>query len=508
MKIALFGLGLLAFASASAMDSSSFDKANAVDTDVQPEWTSTINDLLFDSTFNGNGRKFYDFSDANGNVDKALRVLPATGGGYWLVGYHTSYQTGSARYIAIAKLKADGSFDSSYGDGGSITVATTMDSVVDVAKGLFDTLYFVGTRRSGGANTWDVGIDCIDNAGAHCDGFGTSGAQTYALNLGGDPANFDDRPTRIVWFSGQLYVVGETDVGSGTATDKAAFAINVNPSSGARNLSFGNVTAHPGVFLHNPNYYDPTSGAKGRDVALDVLAYSPSAFAIRLVLVGETQHAAIGGEDTDGFVLSVNGVTGQVDNFINRGIFADLGNKHKDRLVRVTRRHNGGFAVAGEAEDDSADQTQLLLAAFKADGSYDSAFGTRHALVISGYNSPYGLAERADTRDLVVGINIDDSFGDGHRMQGVVQIGRNGDATVLNAFNDLDFPAASTAAKHSSGNDLSLDGSNRVVVAGYRCWQTVVVGTDTVCGDTDMTAGRFVANDTIFADAFGGGSSD
>jgi hypothetical protein len=29
-----------------------------------------------------------------------------------------------------------------------------------------------------------------------------------------------------------------------------------------------------------------------------------------------------------------------------------------------------------------------------------------------------------------------------------------------------------------------------------------------VCNDEDMTAGRFIANDTIFADAFGGSSSD
>lgn len=507
MKTALLALGLLACVSASATN---VDKDHAPTTvlgdGLEPLGTLAISDLLPDTTYDGTGSRAYAFDDANGKLDVALRIFPASGGGYWLAGWHGGATT--ARFLVVSKLGDDGNLDSNYGTGGKKVIPTTMLSVVDVAKGAGDSLYFVGTRHTGANTDTDFQIDCIDSTGSPCAGFGngTSGSQGYWLDLGADSQNKDDIPARIVWFASQLYIVGEADTGSGTTKNRAAFAVNVNPSTGNRNLSFGNVGSHPGVYLFNPDYI-----ANGRDAAYDALAYAPAPFQYRLLIVGETQHATAGGEDTDGFVVSIDGAAGQEDAFINTQIYADLGIKHKDKLLRVMQRHNGGFVVAGTAMDDSVDppQFQLLTAAFKANGSFDGAFGTRHSLVASGRNIPYGIAERADTRDLVVGININaDLFGDGHPMQGVVQIGRNGDAAHLHALGILDFAANSTAEKGSSGTDLFLDGSNRVVTAGWRCWTTTTVLGVTLCNDEDMTGGRFVANDTIFADAFGGSSSD
>lgn len=505
MKTALLALGLFACASASAMNVDKDHAPAAVLGDgLEPLGTLAISDLLPDTSYDGTGSRAYAFDDANGKHDVALRIFPAAGGGYWLAGWHAG--TTAAQFLVVSKLGDDGELDVSYGIGGKKVIPTTMLSVIDVAKGAGDSLYFVGTRHTGSNTDVDFQIDCIDVTGTACAGFGTSGSQGYWLDLGADAQNINDIPARLVWFASQLYVVGETDTGTGTAHNRAAFAVNVNPSNGNQNLSFGNVGSHPGVYLFNPDYI-----ANGRDAAYDVLAYAPAPFQYRLLIVGETQHSTAGGEDTDGFVVSVNGATGQEDSFINTQVYADLGAKHKDKLLRIMRRHNGGFVVAGTAMDDSADPTQfqLLMAAYKADGAFDAAFGMRHSLVISGRNIPYGIAERADTRDLVVGINVNaDLFGDGHPMQGIVQIGRNGDAAHLHALGILDFAANSTAEKGSWGQDLFLDTANRVVTAGYRCWtMTTVIGIP-FCTDEDMTGGRFVANDTIFADAFGGSSSD
>ena len=506
MKTALLAIGLLACASASAMGiDKEFSKASVLGDGLEPLGTLTISDLLPDTSYDTTGSRPYAFDDANGKLDAALRIFPASGGGYWLAGWHGGAT--AARFLVIARLHDDGSFDTSYGSGtGKKIIPTTMLSVVDVAKGVGDSLYFVGTRHTGSNTDIDFQVDCIDNAGMPCAGFGTSGTQGYWLDLGADAQNKDDIPARVVWFASQLYVVGETDTGSGATENRAAFAININPSSGNRNPSFGNVPAHAGVYLFNPDFTP-----NGRDAAYDVLAYAPAPFQYRLLIVGETQHSTASGQDTDGFVVSVNGATGQEDGFMNTQVYADLGTKKKDKLLRVMQRRNGGFVVAGTAMDDSASplQFQLLMAAYKADGGFDTAFGMRHSLVISGRNIPYAIAERADTRDLVVGININaDLFGDGHAMQGIVQIGRNGDATKPHALGILDFDANSAAEKGSSGTDLFVDSGNRVVTAGWRCWTTAMVGPLTLCNDEDMTAGRFIANDTIFADAFGGSSSD
>lgn len=506
MKRVLIVFGLLASAPAGATD---IDKdilqATALGADLQPAWTGTINDLLPDPAFGSAGSRSYFFDDAAGNVEAALRLFPAADGGYWLAGWHGG--ASATRYLAIAKLQADGSYDTSYGAGGRKAIATTMLSVVDVAKGAGDVLYFVGTRHTGASADLDIEVDCVDGTGTPCGDFGSGGVKGVWLDLGLDAQNKDDVPHRIVWFASQLYVVGETDTGAGATKNKAAFAINLNPATGAQNMGFGNVPAHPGAFVHNPDRVP-----NGRDVANGVLAYSPSPLAYRLVLVGETQ-AQPGDADTDGFAISVNGATGTVDGFIDDRVYADLGVKKRDKLTHVMRRRNGGFVVAGVATNDSTSppQFELLMAAYEADGSLDRGFGTnenmRHSLVLSGRNIPYGLAERADTRDLVVGLNInDDLFGDGHAMQAVVQFGRDGEP--LHAVSILDFAALSNAEKGSWGEDLFLDGGNRVLTAGWRCWKTGQVGPLTLCVDEDMTAGRFVASDTIFASHFGRSDSD
>lgn len=498
MKFLLFGLGLLALTPAVAMD---IDKdilqTRVLDADGQPFGSIAFSDLAPDATFNGSGSRVADFNSAAGQFDVGLRVFPGSDGGYWLAGYQAG--PSNARSLAIAKLKADGSYDTSYNGTGRKLVASTMLEITDVAKGSGDTLYFVGTQKTGSNTDLDIQVACIDNTGAPCGSFGESGIKAVWLDLGADAANKNDRPLRIVWHASQLYIVGETDTGSGSATNKAAFAINLNPSSGAQNMGFGNVPAHAGVFVYNP---DMTPNA--RDAAFDVLAYSPEPFAYRLVIVGLKQRAPSGG-DIDGFVLSVNGVTGQTDGFIDDSVYGDLGTSKQDSVTRVARRHNGGFVVAGVAYNDSASpssQYELLLAAYKPDGALDNDFGggssnMRHQLLLSGTNTPYGLAERADTRDLVVGLNIkDDLFGDGHPMQAVVQLGSNG--TPLHATAILDFAANLAADKQSVGNDLIMH-DNAVVTAGHRRWAT---------GDYDMTAARFVANDTIFANNFGRPDSD
>ncbi len=461
--------------------------------ELLPQGSIAISDLLADATFVGSGSRTVDFNEASAKYDIGLRVFRANDGGYWIAGLHSAGGS-SAIELAIAKLTSSGSLDTSYNTTGKKTFTTDLTTLRDVAIGVTDTLYFVGTRVAAGFSDTDLEIRCIDSSGAYCSGFGTGGIKNFALDLG-DANHHNDIPTRIVWYASSLYIVGETDTGAG-ASNSAAFAVKLASTSGLPDSGFGNAPGHAGVFVHNIDHV-----ANGRDVAFDVLAYSPAPFATRLVLVGQTARG--NGNDIDGFVLSVDGVTGATDGFIDESVYADLGTGKQDALLRVMRRHNGGFVVAGTAQDDSASPTQyqLLMAAYKPNGSVDSGFGdngdgTLHKLVLSGYNVPYGLAERDGNRDLVVGLNLkDDLFGDGHQIEGVIQFGRNGNTS--HAVATLDFAGT---PRLSLGTDLIMDG-NAVVTAGTRVWSQTV-------SDTDMTIARFIANDGLFADAFGGHTSD
>jgi hypothetical protein len=182
-----------------------------------------------------------------------------------------------------------------------------------------------------------------------CAGFGTSGTQGYWLDLGADAQNKDDIPARVVWFASQLYVVGETDTGSGATENRAAFAINVNPSSGNRNhpsaMSLRTLACTCSTLTSLPTAATPPTTCSPTRRRRSSTGFSSSA---------KRSIPPPAGEDTDGFVVSVNGATGQEDGFMNTQVYADLGTKHKDKLLRVMQRRNGGFVVAGTAMDDSA----------------------------------------------------------------------------------------------------------------------------------------------------------
>jgi hypothetical protein len=491
MKALLSTALLLATGSAFALDKN--EPAIVLTSELlTPQGGAPISDLFADLAFNGSGSRTVDFNNGNARADGALRVFPASGGGYWLAGQHGTL--GGALDVAIAKLHVDGTFDTSYNTTGTKTIPTDLTSLRDVAKGPGDALYFVGTGIANGFTDTDLRVICVDADGDLCADFGAGGIKTASFDLG-DANHHNDIPTRIAYFGSSLYIVGEADTGIGANANYAAFAFKIASASGARDPVFGNTPGNAGLYIRNIDHV-----TNGRDAAFDVLAYAPAPFQPRLIMVGQTQRL---GNDIDGFVLSVDGVSGTADGFIYDSVYADLGNGHQDALRRVIQRRNGGFVVAGEAQDDSASPTQyqLLMAAYRADGSSDSTFGdlgdgTLHKLVLSGKAVPYGLAERDGNRDLVVGINIkQDLFGDGHPIQGVAQFGSSGN--MGHAFATLDF---SGTPQNSEGTDLTMDG-NVVLTAGTRLWSLAL-------GDADMTIGRFIATDSIFADAFGGHTAD
>lgn len=456
-------------------------------------------DLAVPSTFSTGTA---DFNGADSNRESAMRVFPISGGGYWLVGRHAANSSLLPNYpvLTVAKFLADGSFDPTYHGNGRKRFDTPLVFIVDVARGPGDSIYALGTYQQPGFTDTDFGVYCVDSDGDPCAGFGSNGFTSIPLDLGSGTDRHTDSPARIIYAYGSLYLAGYSDTGSASIANYALAVVKLSAASGLRDSGFGGDAGHPGVFHHNIDFLP-----NGFDSVNDLIAYSPAPFEVRLVLVGTTQRAQLAGEDTDGFIGAINGISGQIDQLFAASGFTytsvDLGSDHKDGLDRVIRRANGSFVAAGRAKDASATpiQYELVLTAFRANGTIDPSFGTGglyHSLALSGTNRPFGLAERAQNRDIVVGINIlDDLFGDSHPMQGVIQF--DSSAHTQHAIAVADF---SGTPKATYGADLVIE-DNVVATAGFRVWNSANK-------DWDMTIVRYVATDSIFADRFGGASSD
>ncbi|MEO5559797.1 MAG: hypothetical protein ABIO49_08225 [Dokdonella sp.] len=184
------------------------------------------------------------------------------------------------------------------------------------------------------------------------------------------------------------------------------------------------------------------------------------------------------------------------------GVYIDRG--PVDTLRRIIRRHDGGFVVAGNCEDDSGSTpgTQLLMAAYGTDGLRDQAFGLPgglgqlHLRMADLRNEPFALIERQDNRDLVVGLTMAESIADQHPFQGVLQLGSSGN--MEHAFARVDLPGT---PKWTEGRDLTLAPDYKVVTVGFRQWLMS-------SNDYDMVIARFNRNDTIFANDFEGWAVD
>ncbi len=466
-------------------------------------------DLSTDASFGPGGSGWNRLSLDNGDkkMDVALRVFPAAGDKYWLVGYNRKqpvlFDTPDLVNLVIARVSADGSFDDSWANLGVFMQASMLNELTDVVS-LGNKFYFVGNRISLSTD-WDVAIQCIDTQTlAFCPGFGNGTIAYLPVDLGDSTARRNDFSQRA---SGcgldAICVVGTADAGSGSSGDFAAFVMKVNAANGMRDTAFAPSSPKPGVFVRNLNYM-----ANGYDIAYDLVvrwAGSPIPLPSKILVVGTTQNSA---NDTDGFLFAVDAADGAPDPAFTRLIYFDLGDTNmQDKATRIMMRANGKYLVAGTARDDASDD-KLFLAQFTAAGQWDSSFGdggTRVGTNLYGNDSvPYALAERQGTganRDIVIGLDstytVDD---DGHVRNEVIQVDGNG-GLIVHASNSVDPDAATGQMQQSNGHDLFIDGQQRVVVAGTTRWSETNK-------DWDMTMARFTADDSIFADQFGGNSSD
>lgn len=463
-------------------------------------------DLDLDPGFgpSGQGWVYEDFNvPSEGNNDEGLRafnqcdmaaglcIFPPSYH-YYLAGFHA--HTDGHVDAAVSLLDESGALVPSFGSNGKLTVATGLSSIRDVA---FDSaanrLYFVGGQRLFATTSLEFGVFCLDlTARVACSDFGDvgNGTQLIIFDLGGGN---DDVATRVVYRAGSLYVGGYAAAPNGF---QMAIA-KLNSAHG------GLVTAFNGTGQKSVVLGDRSSG---QDV--NVFDMAISATGSWLYLVGDYNKTT---GDYDGFAYALSASNGGLGNLQSIAYENDNpGLLENDGITAIGVQANGKLALAGFSGDIGG-VYQLMLARLDPGLALDPSFcGSGVCVKHPGYAPPHdwsavlpsAIAERPGNRDLVIGLQAitwrPDFVGGSwlkSQKQVVQQYGASG--KTLHASTEMEFPG-NTPAAYSEGMSVN---DSVVELVGTRVW-------DTSNNDLDITMMRLRANDSIFANQFGGSNSD
>ncbi len=165
--------------------------------------------------------------------------------------------------FAVAKLDSNGNLVSSFGNGGSETIAVGSNALGNVRALAIDGaghLYLAGeTRPKDGSGNYDFTLAEInDSNGALVSSFGNAGIKTFDLGN-----NNDDLVNAVILDGGgSLYLAGSTSIAIDAGSSRLiAVVVKVNASSGALVPSF----AGGGIKTLDPN----GNGSIASDLALD-----------------------------------------------------------------------------------------------------------------------------------------------------------------------------------------------------------------------------------------------
>jgi hypothetical protein len=218
--------------------------------------------------------------------------------------------------------------------------------------------------------------------------------------------------------------------------------------------------------------------------------------------------------DYDGFVLALNAWTGTADaDFGSSGIVdvrLDLGTAGVNRSDAVTAMAvlvNGKLALAGWSMDTTLNRL-MMLAKLDTDGTYNGNFCSGGGLCApftgeaTGQRSHYwptAVAERPDTRDLVIAMEYATLAGAavGQISQIATQWSVNGELRYSVQFQ---YSAADGQVPDSVPAGMLVSADSAMIVGTRRY--------STIGSDYDVTLVRTLTNDSLFADTFGGVASD
>ncbi len=334
--------------------------------------------------------------------------------------------------FALARHNADGTLDTSFGSGGSVTTNLgSIDEGFDVALQPDGKIVMVG--RSGGPTGFDFGVVRYDADGSLDTAFGTGGVVRTDFAGGADYAH-----GVVIQADGKIVVAGH----AGLANDND-FALARYNGDGTLDASFG-------------------SGGK---VTTNVAGVTDLGNAVTLQPDGKI--VVVGAVDPSHtfdyhFGLARYAVDGSLDTSFGQGgtIVGDLGS-----AAGVVVQPDGKIIAAGNGLNSGPLVTfDFVLARYDADGSRDATFG--------------------DDGRVTTDLSADQDFGEGVALQSdgkIVVVGQRTTSTVYDlaiARYDTDGSLDTSFGTDGSlstdfngsgdlGKDVAIQPDGKIVVGGY-----------------------------------------
>lgn len=319
-------------------------------------------DGSLDTTFSSDGKAVVAFDYGGGGDDRATGVAIQADGKIVLVGYCQKPALGD-NDIALARLKADGSLDTSFtGDGrkmiGFNNNGTGDDRGAAIAIQPDGSIVVVGYAQASGTGNDDFAIARVTPNGTMDKSFSGDGKKTIAFNVGGTGT---DRATSVALQSNGAIVIA----GSATATSgDGDFAVARIKKNGSMDKTFSGDGRKMVPF---------NLGADQEDQATGVVVQADG----NIVLGGFAQVSATGDMD---FAAARLTAAGELDPSFStdgkKSIPFNMGGSDNDIANGIVLQSDGKVVLVGHALRTDPANTDFAAVRLDTDGQLDTSFGT------------------------------------------------------------------------------------------------------------------------------------
>lgn len=319
-------------------------------------------DGSLDTSFSSDGKAVIAFDYGGGGDDRATGIAIQSDGKIVLVGYTQKAALGD-NDIALARLKTDGSLDTSFtGDGrkfiGFNNNGTGDDRGAAITIQPDGAIVVVGYAQASGTGNDDFAIARVKSNGSLDKSFSSDGKKTIAFNLGGTG---NDRATSVALQSDGMIVIA----GSASSTQgDGDFAVTRIKKNGSMDKTFSGDGKKTVPF---------NLGASLEDQATGVAIQSDGT----IVLSGLAQVSATGDFD---FAAARLTSVGELDTSFStdgkKSIAFNMGGSDNDVANGIVLQPDGKIVLFGHALRGDPANTDFAVARLDTDGQLDTSFGT------------------------------------------------------------------------------------------------------------------------------------
>ena len=430
-----------------------------IDKESPPPLSSVNNSGELDTTFNGNGYLTIDGSAGGSANDEIYDIAVDSQDRIIAVG--SSVNGSGDADLAVWRLTASGSLDTSFGSGGvfvhdSAAGGSSTDIGYSVVLDSSDKIYITGTSLNGSAN-FDMVVWKLTSSGTLDTSFAGTGVFVHNSAAGG---NAHDQGTGITLNNNNKIIVTGFSDQTATNRDMAAWQLT---TAGVLDTSFSG----DGVFIH-----DSAAGGEddnGNSVITDSLG--------NIIIVGRSDSVANLGDMTV-WKLSSSGVLDTA--FNGSGFFTQndaAGGSGFDSATDIILDSSGRYYVTGYSRNASGNNDMVLWKLLST-GSLDTTFNAVGFVTYDAGNNSNDTGEAliVDSEDRIV------VSGSGGANLSVWRY--NTDGSLDSNFNTDGFFSHDSAAGGfaiDSGTSVVEDSLNRLYFGGF---------SENASGDLDATFWR------------------